>query len=124
MTKTFHILIFIITLGFFLTPNVSFACGTTSEKSCCKKETSSKTENKYCCKKDNHTKNKKSDGCDGKCNHAACNCLPLNFNTTLPIITELKHKSFNYSTDKQKFYDVKTDISSGFYSLWLLPKIS
>lgn len=49
-----HILIIILTLGFFLSPTLSYACGTKTEKSCCKKETTSKTEKKTVAKTSNH----------------------------------------------------------------------
>jgi len=64
MTKKFHILLVILTLGFFATPTLTYACGTKStktEKSCCKKGDKAcekdstkcdKAEKKECCKKD------------------------------------------------------------------------
>jgi hypothetical protein len=31
---------------------------------------------------------------------------------------------FNFASEKQKFHNYETSISSGFNSLWLIPKIS
>ena len=63
MKKRLHIIIIILTLGFFLLPTLSYACGTKSEKACCKNETSSKKEKKDCCN-NKHSKDKDK-GCGG-----------------------------------------------------------
>ncbi|KIA85489.1 hypothetical protein [Flavobacterium sp. AED] len=118
----FHILV-IVLFGFLLIPSSSFACENNSAKHSCKKETSSKMDEDDCCKNDNHSKNKNHDGCGGKCNHSKCGCASscktsitideLNFNSTI----------FDFSSEKQKFNNYETFISSGFNSLWLIPKI-
>ncbi|MBL0303766.1 MAG: hypothetical protein IPQ23_19045 [Cytophagaceae bacterium] len=49
MTKKFHILLIILTLGIFATPTLTYACGTKSdqtEKSCCKKSETEKDSKK------------------------------------------------------------------------------
>ena len=66
----FHILV-VALFGFLLMPSNSFACGTKTEKSCCKKETTSKTEKKDCCNNKQHSKDK-DNSCGGKCGHSNC----------------------------------------------------
>ena len=120
--KKFHILL-IVVLGFFLMPMVTFAYGNNSEKQSCKKEISSKTDKKDCCEGDNHSKNKNHKGCGGKCSHSKCICAS-SCNTSVSI-NELNFNKniFNFFSEKQNFYNYETSISSGFNSLWLIPKI-
>ncbi|RTY89852.1 hypothetical protein [Flavobacterium sp. GT3R68] len=118
----FHIIVIII-LGIFLVPDNAVACekkSITTEKSCCKKESTSKSEKKSCCdKKDNSGKE-----CGGKCGHSKCGC-PSSIITVLNFYGEIHiNNSIDFISEKQKFYNSETFISSGFYSLWLIPKIS
>ena len=121
MRKNFHTYLLLFTLGFFLLPSVSFACEMKSEKACCKKEVPAKSEKKACCKdapSDNENKS-----CKGKCGHS--NCTSTSASSTFAILNDFVFNSnaFDFSTEKQKFYNYKTFISSGFSSLWLIPKI-
>lgn len=115
----FHIIV-IVLFGFLLIPSSSFACGNNSAK-----ETSAKMDKEDCCKNDNHSKKNNHEGCGGKCNHSKCSCA-TSCNSCTVAINELKSNSnlFNFSSEKQKFHNYETSISSGFYSLWLIPKIS
>ena len=122
MKNRLHILIIILTLGFFLSPTTSFACGTKTQKSCCKEETSSKTEKKDCC--NNENPKDKDNSCDGKCGHSNCTTSSVNFSIIAFYEIQFKNNNFDFSSEKPKFYDSKTFISSGFTSVWLLPKIS
>ena len=124
MKKRLHIIIIILTLGFFLSPTLSYACGTKTEKSSCNKEVSSKKENKDCCKSDNNSENKREKGCAGKCGHSKCGCPSSSNGFTLVYEIYFKNNLFDFSTEKQKDFYSETIISSGFYSLWLIPKIS
>ncbi|HKO76062.1 MAG TPA: hypothetical protein VJU52_02530 [Flavobacterium sp.] len=121
MNKFFTLIILLF--GFLLMPNGAFACDNNSTKHSSKKEISSKKCDDDCCKKDNHSKNKKHNGCDGKCNHSKCACA--SFGHTSIVITEwnINNELFNFCSEKQNFYNFETSISSGFYSLWLIPKI-
>ena len=111
--------------GFFLIPALTLACETKSGKSCCNKETSSNPKKMDCCKNDNHSKNKDNDGCSGKNKNSSCSCLIFHFSTVLPFETELKQQQcFNFLDEKQNFNDAETNLSSGFHSIWLIPKIS
>lgn len=122
MKKRLHIIIIILTLGFFMLPTLSYACGTKTEKSCCKKETTSKTEKKDCC---NGKQSKdKDNSCEGKCGHSNCtSSSTVNFSIISTYEINFKNNSFDFSEEKSKFYHSKTFITSGFYSIWLIPKI-
>jgi hypothetical protein len=114
--------VLILTVGFFILPALSYACGTKTEKSCCKKEFTSKTEKKDCCCKKHKKENDNS--CGGKCGHSNCTnttTVSLNFISLNEI--EFKNNNFDFSTQNQNFNNPKTHISSGFSSLWLIPKI-
>ena len=120
MKKWLHIIIIIFILGFFL-PTSSYACGTKTEKSCCKKEISSKIEKKdYCNGK--HSKDK-DNSCGGKCGHSNCTTSSVSFSLISINEIQFKNNNFDFSIEKPKFYHSKTFISSGFTSVWLLPKI-
>ena len=121
MTNKLHLYIIILTLGLFLLPSLTYACGTQSKKECCKKETTSKQEHKAC-SEESHFADKNS-GCDGKCGHSNCTTTSVLVSLALFNDNEFAYTFFNYSNDKQKFYSSKTFISSGFTSLWLIPKI-
>ena len=123
MIKKIHILV-IILFGFLLIPSMSYACGNKIEKHSCKKETSSKQYKEDCCDSDNHSKSKNHNGCGGKCGHAKCGCTTVTNGFTATIDLNFKNNNFYFSTEKQKFSNTETFISSGFYSLWLIPKIS
>lgn len=121
--KKFHIL-FIVVLGFFLMPTLTFACENNSLKHAISKETSSKINKDDCCKDDTPSKNKNHENCDDKCSHSKCSCAS-SCNSMFSISGwNLNNNVFNFSYKKQNFYNSETFISSGFYSLWLIPKIS
>ena len=105
-------------------PNSGYACGGCSEKHTSKKELSSKSEKDSCCDSDNHSKTKNHSGCGGKCGHSKCACPSASNGFTLASEFILKNNSFDFSSEKLKFSSTETFISSGFYSLWLIPKIS
>ena len=122
--KKFHIVL-IFVLGIFFMPSEAFACGkenTKTEKSCCSKEKSvTKTEKKSCCDKDNHSEK----GCSGKCGNSNCTSTS---NAHFSVITfneiEIKSNLCVVIDKKQNFFHNGVNISSGFHSLWLIPKIS
>jgi len=125
MTKRFHILILIVTIGFFLIPSLSYSCKMKSEKSCCNKEMSSSSEKMDCCKKSNNskTKDKEHEGaCNGKCGHSNCTTSSVHFNV---VFFEINYNSynFNFSEKKQNYFNTESNLSSGFTSVWLIPKI-
>lgn len=118
MFSTYFIL---FTLSLFLLPNAVFACGTKSEKKCCAKEMTSKTAPKKCCK--DKSSNKEHKSCEGKCGHSTCTSTSVISIVAIYNDIQFNTNSFDFSTEKQLFYDSKTFISAGFSSLWLIPKI-
>ena len=123
MTKKFHIVLLMVVMGFFLTPGSIYACGMKSEKSCCKKEISSKGDKKDCCKNDNDSKNKSHDGsCNGKCGHSNCTTSSVQFSLAFFEI-KFKNNNFDFSEKKQNYIHSETNLSSDFFSIWLIPKI-
>jgi len=109
-------------------PSVAFACGTDTEKHSCKKEVSStEIEKNNCCgADDNSSENEKKD-CGGECDHAKCGCSSTTPISPLNLFSEIifQYNNFNYSViEKVKFPHSVPSISDGFYSIWLIPKIS
>lgn len=127
MTNKFHILLLIATIGFFLIPSLSYSCEMKSKKSCCNKETSSPTNEKMdCCKKSNPSESKDKDhdgGCNGKCGHSNCVTTSTQFSVTFFEI-KFNNNNFDFSEKEQNYFNSETNLSSGFHSLWLIPKIS
>ncbi|MBU7570674.1 MAG: hypothetical protein KAF41_08520 [Flavobacterium sp.] len=111
-------------LGLFLMPTNSFACEKIVVDHSCTKETS-KPDKDDCCSKTNHSGDKNHDGCGGKCGHSMCGCASV-CNGSISLLSELEFKNNTLSlfSQKQKFYNSETSILSGFYSIWLIPKIS
>lgn len=113
----------IVLFGFLLMPSDTFACGKNSEKSSCSKETSANTEKMDCCKNDNHSKNKNHDGCNGKCGHSNCVTTSTQFSVVFFEI-QFNNSNFDFSEKKSNYFNSEDNLSSGFSSLWLIPKIS
>ena len=125
MTKSIYILL-IFVLGFALTPSVALACGSKSEKCCCCKKEKSDTKHskkQSCCKKEQSRSENKGD-CDGKCGDKSCQCPPFDLGFSLPVLVEINHNNFYFSTEKQESYHTETHLSSGFYSIWSPPNIN
>ena len=120
--KAIHILVLVV-IGFFLIPIGAFACGSHSGKSCCNKEISANSEKKDCCKNGNHSKDKSQDGCKGKCGHLNCVTSSVQYNL---VVFEFyfKNNNFDFVEKNQNYFNSNSSISSGFTSLWLIPKIS
>ena len=123
MSKKFYIVLLVM-LGFFMTPSVAFACGTKTEKACCKKESSSKKDKKECCKKEQSSKKESHEGCSGACKDVPCSSSTVYIGMTSLFHTELNNQLFSFSTEKQNYYYSEIFISSDFRSIWLPPKIS
>lgn len=126
MTNKNHIVLLIVMIGFFLIPVLSSACGMKSKESCCNKEMSSSSNKMDCCKNSNHSKSKDKEhdgGCDGKCGHSNCITSSIQFSFAFFEI-HFNNNNFAFSEKKQNYFNSETNISAGFYSLWLIPKIS
>lgn len=127
MTKKAHILFLFLTLGFFLMPSVTYACGKSSEKTSCEKKViSTKADSdscqKECCKKDSSS-NKDQHGCNGKCDHSGCTTSGLQFSVISEIEFDFNTNTFNFPLEKPVSYYTETPLSDGFTSIWQPPKI-
>lgn len=113
-------------LGFVFTPSNSYACGSKNvktENKCCKEQNSIKKTAKSCCSS-SHS-NTKDKSCKGKCGHSNCtSTTPVNVSVFINNELEFKNLSFEPIEKKTKFFSLATFISSGFASVWLIPKIS
>ncbi|WP_231121128.1 hypothetical protein [Epilithonimonas vandammei] len=110
-------------LVFFMIPSQSYACSknsTKTEQSSCSKEKSKKSEHK----KGYKGKKCKSGNCDGGCSHSSCRCSASTTSLYLPIPIELKAKNPFAEVKKQKLGFKEAYYSSGFFFIWLPPKIS
>lgn len=119
----FHILV-IVLFGFLLMPSSVFACGNNSAKHTSGKEISSNKCNDDCCKKNDNSKTKNHEGCGGKCKHSGCKCASSCNTSNMIMEWNSIVNHFNFISTEQNFYNYETNISSGFNSLWLIPKIS
>lgn len=126
MAKKVHILILVLTFGFFLIPTAGFACGKSSEKISCERKTSIKTNSdscqKDCCKKE-HSSKKDQHGCNGKCDHTGCTTSGLQFSLILENEFDFNTNTFNFSLEKPILYYTEASVSDGFTSIWSPPKI-
>ncbi|WP_343616339.1 hypothetical protein [Flavobacterium sp.] len=126
MNKKVYITFLLLLTGFFLIPVSGYACGNHSGKISPKKEmTSEKKEKdcctKSCCKETSKSKKKKHD-CDRKCSHTNCTTSSLQF--SIPASNDFSFQNnFNFSVEKPISYHNETNISDGFTSIWLPPKI-
>ena len=124
MNKNFYILVLVV-FGFLGIPNTTFSCGMNhSNKKSCKMEVSSNHETKDCCATKNCTNEKQNNSCGGKCGHSNCNIPLVHIAYFVPFLAQINSENFSFYQKKSKFFNYETTISSGFNSLWLIPKIS
>jgi len=87
---------------------------------------SSNTEKMDCCKNSKHnSENKDKDhdgGCNGKCGHSNCTTSTVQFSLAFFEI-KFKNNNYDFSEKEQNYFNSETNLSSGFYSIWLIPKI-
>lgn len=114
----------LVVFGFFMMPSTVLACGTKTEKTCCKKESSSKSDKLDCCKKTKDSKAKNHDGCNGACKNVSCSSFTAHLGLTSFFYSDLNNKNFGFSSEKQNYYYSEIFITSDFRSIWLPPKIS
>lgn len=120
MKIRYFILLMFFTL--YLSQNSAFAC---SGKNSCKKEMSKTQEKgKDCCGDscDNHGKGNHK-GCSGKCGHSSC-VNPIVYtalNSTLAF--SIHPNRMVFSNEKTSFYYTQSQLSTGYYTIWLIPKI-
>lgn len=113
----------LVVFGFFMMPSTVLACGTKTEKACCKKESSSKSDKLDCCKKTKDS-TKNHDGCHGACKNVSCSSFTAHLGLASFVYSDLNNKNFGFSSEKQNYYYSEIFITSDFRSIWLPPKIS
>lgn len=112
-----------VAFGFFLMPNATFACGNHSGKKMHKKEVSASQETNDCCGTNCSSKDNNHKGCNNKCGHSNCNIPSIQVAFFVPFEAEINPNSVVFYTKKGNFFNLKTTVSSGFQTLWLIPKI-
>ncbi|OCB70936.1 hypothetical protein [Flavobacterium crassostreae] len=118
--KSIYILALVL-FGFLLMPNSTFACKSHLEKTACHKETSSSSDKMECCKKNSQSKKM---NCNGKCGHT--NCVTTTASQFSAVFLEIefrKNNNIDFFEKKQSFFYSQNKISTGFTSIWLIPKI-
>lgn len=120
MTK--HLFILLLFIGVFFTPVNIFACGKDGVNHTCK-TTHSTNKSKAecsCCNKKNNSHN----NC---CGHSKCGCSAT-CHTSIALSVFLQssqNNNYDFSfIEKVKFPSYDSSVSEGFYSIWLIPKIS
>lgn len=119
--------IFLVLLGIFLMPDNAIACGSGNEKHACKKEASSVKKEKMSCCGSNDSKDKDNKGCGGNCGHSKCGCSSTCPTSSVSFVPEISFQltAVNFPLfEKINFLYTTPSISDGFYSIWLIPKIS
>ncbi|WP_240475229.1 hypothetical protein [Flavobacterium reichenbachii] len=117
--KNTHIILLFITLSFVLIPSYNHACTTGHNK-----EITAKQENscsKKCCEKKKSKEDKHN--CDGKCRHSGCSTSTLQCSILTSNNFDLQTDAFNFSLKNTISYYSESNISSGFTTIWLKPKI-
>jgi hypothetical protein len=110
-----------------LNSTVGFACDNNAEKKSHTKEaTSDKMKadscTKDCCKKTNDSKKGNHD-CDGKCSHTNCTTSILQLSIPTSNVFDFQNNIFNFLIEKSTSFYNEANISDGFTSIWLRPKI-
>lgn len=103
-------------------PKLSFACHNKNGgvENCCEKhENNYKKSNSTCCC--HQSKNNSKDGCKGNCGQNSCHCAPI---PLVALHNSITTKHLICPGSKKQYYLVDFVLSSGFYSIWLPPKIS
>jgi hypothetical protein len=116
--KNWHFILFLLFV-FSLTPGKALACG----KKMCKKEMSGTKKEKSCCGTGDHSSNDHN-GCNGKCGHSSCvnPVAPVFANIIMTI--EIAAGRIESPIVKPQFTYIQPKLSSGYYTIWLIPKIS
>lgn len=116
--KNWHFIL-LFAVAFSLSPSDGFACG----KKACKKETSETKKQKSCCGTGDHSKNGHS-GCNGKCGHTSCVNPPAPSAISITPAAEFPVNRASTVSNKPRFHYAQPSVSSGYFTIWLIPKIS
>lgn len=122
MTKSSFVIILIMLFGFFFQPTQVLACGNNVNQKTMHLKVN-KTEQKHHCTTKTEKTHSNDHDCNGECGNVLCPHA-THFSILIAVNRENINNQLSFSVEKQKFYDINTNISSGFLSIWLLPKIS
>lgn len=122
MKKLYFMLL--VMFGIFLMPESSMACGKHSQKKSNSKEIVSHKHKSDSCDKSTVCKDNSHKNCKGKCGHSSCVCPASPVSVAVFFNQEFSNNVISSTEKKLKFYYAATDFASGFYSIWLRPKIS
>lgn len=120
-------IILLFCVGFFLTPNQSYACSkktAKAEQSGCARKQSGKPEQQACCKTNSCKKDNQHGDCSDQCKHNSCRCGASVSSISLPASIDLKTTNHFAELKKQKFGFRQAYYPTGFFPIWLPPKIS
>jgi hypothetical protein len=113
-----------MTLGFLLSPSLSFACGNKDKVH--HKETSAKACTKECCKEKKQSSpcGENHKDCDGKCGHSSCNC-PSSAGIAFALVPILEYgqQPLEFTFENVEYGYTETFFTSAIDSLRLPPKI-
>ena len=124
--RKYHIILLLF-LGLLLTPGSVMACDMENSKPTCEKEMITSNIDKKCCCDNDNSKESESKGCEGNCMNSKCGCTS---NCTSVSVSFLSDSNFTFQEvyfslfKKVSFSYTTPSISDGFYSIWLIPKIS
>ena len=113
-----YISILIIGICFLLTPSSCYACGLKS----CSTSAHKKATTHHACSQKSGSHNHKD--CNGNCKDQTCHCVNVSFNLALHTPVYSINNVFFYSQKKQSLYTGSFLLSTGYFSMWLPPKIS
>jgi hypothetical protein len=125
----FLYIVLVAFIGLLSLPGESRACGakaTGIQKAKCAKAKKAHGNHllakKSCDSKDSHDPCGKD--CGGKCGHGNCKCIATCLNTAIIAPAEFRSETQFAGLSDQKSLYQPAHISSGFYFIWLPPKIS
>ena len=122
LVKRFAQIFLLVSVGFFLMPNQSYAHNSKStENYCreCQKNQDCSNSDNACCLEHHSNKNQKN-GCEGNCNHSGCHCPTCN----VPLLNNGRTQKHYVLKKTNKYHLFDFVLSSGFHSVWIPPKIS
>lgn len=108
--------ILILLLGLLLAPSDSYACGKGASHAC-KKEKKAVTDS--CC-----GKKQGGEPCKGKCGHSSCGCTTIVTAIAMAGNDYIPLSRIASPSQKSGFSYAAPSVSDGFFTIWLIPKIS
>lgn len=112
-------IILLLFFGLVMAPASAFACGKGAAHSCKKEKKFDGS--KSCCSNKAHG----GQPCKGKCGHKSCGCSTVTgASASLSAIDDLKIPVEKLLLQSGVFEYAAPSLSAGFFTIWLIPKIS